>query len=69
MKPEKKNACVRVVTGTQAGKMALESNLDAPFSTISPNANYAFMWMQGEHHVRPELASVIIANAGIGGAL
>mgnify|MGYP003626877453 CR=1 FL=1 len=69
MKPIKKKANVPGATGTQANKTALESNLENPFSTISANANYPLLWMQGEHHVRPELARAIIANAGIGGVL
>jgi hypothetical protein len=56
-------------TGTRAGKMAYESNLEKPISTISPHKKQIMCRLGERYFVRYELASAIIDNSGIGGDL
>ena len=64
-----KNAHVPVAAGTQADKMAYESNLGKPISTFSPHKKQIMCRLGERYFVRLELASVIMDNSGIGGDL
>ena len=65
----KEKAHVLAVTGTQADKMADESNLERLTSTVSPHKKHIMCRLGERHFVRLELASVILDNSGIGGQL
>lgn len=65
----KEKAHVPAATGTQADKMAYESNLEKPISTISPHKKQIMCRLGERYFVRLELASVIMDNSGIGGDL
>ncbi len=65
----KEKAHVLAATRTQADKMADESNLKKPISTISPHKKHIMCRLGKRYFVRLELASVILDDSEIGGRL